>query len=444
MAAIEQLYRYAGPSRLTSTEGHADLRLAAQTDGLPCFFKGRLNDPATSAMCLRAVSDLVGTRFYVPPSMLARILREADPVATVAKDMLRFEGFSACCSSYIRHDIGAKGFEADAATPGTVNVDFRDEMRATLAKIRSDAQLHITISSDAIELEHDGGEVIEKKVPLPLRWIKGFAEVQIHQAGMAHAVRLDKIPAQRFLRALPRAASDLPQWVVTNGGSARLSARETPGSVRIKGTQRLRILERLASIADRLDVYFNAAQGSSAWVLRFGAQRLTLVLNSEPWRGFSGDGQLLSDLARTQDEGLASLKAQLHWQSVLQPAGLAEACGLTLAQTERGLAHLAASGLLGFDLTSGAYFHRILPFALEKLEQMNPRLGSARALVASGVVTPLPGGGADILSGDVTHRVRHTANHTTCTCPWFAKYQSTRGPCKHILAAEIQAEGNDE
>lgn len=416
------------------------LRLAAESSGPSCFFDGYLKDPMVSAACLRAVSDVVGTRYYIPPAMLARILREADPVATVTRDVLRFEGFSACCSTYIRHDIGADAFTVDAATPGTVNVDFRDGMRAALAKVRRGAQLRMTISADALKVEHDGDSVVEKKVPLPLRWIRGFAEVQTHQAGMTHTIGFSKIAAQRFLRALPRASSDHAQWVTVHGGSARLSARETAGSVRIKGHQRLRVLERLAGVADQLDVYFNEGQGSSAWVLSFGAQRLTLVLNSEPWRGFSGDGQLLSDIANASADGMAKLKAHLHWQSELQLDELIEVCGLTRVQTQQALARLAAIGLVGFDVAAGAYFHRVLPFALEKIEQLNPRLESARALVVSGAVTVLPEGGADVRSGNVIHRVRLTPEHTTCTCPWFAKYQSTRGPCKHILATEITIE----
>ena len=444
MVAVEHHYRYAASSRLKPVAGGADLRLAAEVGGSPCFFEGELTNPAISAMCLRAVSDMVGTRFYVPPSMLARILLEADPVATVAKGILRFEGFSACCSTYIRHDISDDAFNAEVATAGSVNVDFRDDMRAALAQVSRDANLRLTISPDAVAVDVEGESVVEKKVPLPLRWVKGFAEVQTHQAGMRHAFRLDKIAAQRFLRSLPRTASDQPQWVVANGRSVRLSAREVPGTVRIKGTQRLRILERLANDACQLDVYFNDRQGSSAWALDFGGQCLTLVINSEPWRGFSGDGQLLSDLASKLDEGTARIKAHLHWQSELQPDRVATDCGLTVTQTERGLARLAASGLLGFDLSKNAYFHRVLPFALEAIERMNPRLKSARALAASGAVTLLSDGGADILSGDVVHRVRHPNEKTSCTCPWFAKYGDTRGPCKHMLAAEIQADVGNE
>src|SRR5688572_22416902 len=66
------------------------------------FLQARLAFPQVTARALRAVSDMAGARFYVPPAMLARILREADPVATVSPQAVRFEGFSACCSAYVR------------------------------------------------------------------------------------------------------------------------------------------------------------------------------------------------------------------------------------------------------------------------------------------------------------------------------------------------------
>ncbi|WP_159806920.1 SWIM zinc finger family protein [Litoreibacter roseus] len=440
LAAMEHLYRYASSSRLAPVASGANLRLAAETTEKPCFFEGDLNDPLISAQCLRAVSELVGTRFYVPPSMLARILREADPVVTVAEDVLRFEGFSACCSTYIRHDIDAGGFSAKRVRSGTVNVDFRDEMRAALADVRANERLQMTISSDALAIDHREDHVIERKVPLPVRWVKGFAEVQAHQAGMAHAICLGRIAAQRFLRGLPCAASNRPQWVVAHAASARLSTREVDGAVKIAGTQRLRILERLANHAEQLDVYFNPSRGSSAWVLRFGSQRLTVVLNAEPWRGFSGDGQVLSDLVSPGDTSMSDLRAQLHWQSVLNRDDLARKCDLTVAQVDKGLAQFAASGLLGYDLQRARYFHRVLPFDLKQLEAMNPRLESARKLVHAGAVTCMSDEGADVISNDVVHRVRKVSGELTCTCPWFAKHRVDRGPCKHMLAVEMQAD----
>ena len=442
MATVEHLYRYPCPSSLSESDHGFSLALAAQVDEQrkAGFFVGDLLNPQVTAKCLRAVSDLVGTRFYVPPSMLARILREADPVATVGRDEVRFEGFSACCSTYVRHDMLDGSFEAERLTPGTTNVDFRAEMRAALATIRDRTPLRLVVHQDAVELHQQEGAIIERKVPLPVRWIKGFAEVQSHLAGMSKRFSLSRVQSQRFLRSLPRAQADHEQWVTASRGGARLSVRSSEDGVRVKGTQRLRLLEKLAADATQLEVWYNERQGSSAWVLDFGDQRLMFVLNSEPWRGFSGDGQLLSGLATDDDAAIAAVKAQLKWQGGLDPDLIAGQIGHDRKSVERAMAILAAQGRLGFDLVSGRYFHRELPFDLSLIESLNPRIESANKLVSQGAVEVTREDDAvvaEVSSGGVVHRVTVGTNGATCTCPWYAKYQGIRGPCKHILATEM-------
>jgi hypothetical protein len=51
-----------------------------------------------------------------------------------------------------------------------------------------------------------------------------------------------------------------------------------------------------------------------------------------------------------------------------------------------------------------------------------------------------------VRSADVEHRVvlkDAESPSWKCTCPWFAKHESARGPCKHILAAQIFVEETD-
>lgn len=442
MAAIDYVYRYSHPSSLDTRDGGSNLRLAAELNDQPetRYFAGDLLDPVTTARGLRAVSDLVGTRFYVPPSMLARILREADPVATISRDRIRFEGFSACCSTYIRHDMAERSFEADYLSPGTTNVDFRAEMRATLAKVRAGSSLRLLVDQEAVELQDPSASVVERKVPLPVRWIKGFAEVQSHLRRMSLGFTLTRVQAQRFLRSLPRAQADHEQWVTPSPQGARLSVRPAGQSVMIKGTQRLRLFEKLAAAAENLQVWFNEQQGSSAWVLEFGDQRLTLALNSEPWRGFSGDGQLLTDHSAASNAATAAVKAQLKWQGEIDAGQIANTTGHSDAAVQAAMGILAAQGVLGFDLQSGSYFHRVLPFDLAMVEKLNPRLKSAGALHRNGAVKlkdSEDGHSAEVQSDGVVHRVTYGSSGSSCTCPWYSKHQGTRGPCKHVLATEM-------
>ena len=442
MAPVEHLYRYPCPSSLRATDRGFALELAAELGEQKetGFFTGDVLNPLVTAGCLRAVSDLVGTRFYVPPSMLARILREADPVATVGKDQVRFEGFSACCSTYIRHDMVEGSFEAERLSPGTTNVDFQAEMRAALARIRDGMPLRLIVHKDAVELHQPEAKIIERRVPLPVRWIKGFAEVQSHLSGMSKRFSLSRVQAQRFLRSLPRAQADHEQWVTASPRGARLSVRASGNGVRVKGTQRLRPLEKLAGDAKQLDAWYNERQGSSAWILDFGDQRLMTVLNSEPWRGFSGDGQLLSGLSADDEAAVSAVKAQLKWQDTLDPDTVADLTGHERTSVERAMDVLAAQGLLGFDLVSGAYFHRVLPFDLSLIESLNPRLRSATELFNQAAVEVTQQDDvfvAEVSSGGVVHRVTLGSDGSTCTCPWYARHRGIRGPCKHVLATEM-------
>ena len=145
------------------------------------FFDGELKFPYQTARCLRALSNLVGSRFYIPPAMLERILREADPVVTVSNEVLRFEGFSSCCSCYGRLDVDASAFTYSKLSLGTTNVDFKAKMRAALAKVRPNDSMTLSVWRDKVQITSEEELVQEDKVKLPFRWIKGFAELQAQQ-----------------------------------------------------------------------------------------------------------------------------------------------------------------------------------------------------------------------------------------------------------------------
>ncbi len=110
--------------------------------------------------------------------------------------------------------------------------------------------------------------------------------------------------------------------------------------------------------------------------------------------------------------------------------------GLAEERVRRALGRLGAAGRVGFDAAEGAYFHRELPYDAERLAAMHPRLRDAKALVDAGAVR-LQGDTAYVQSGDTEHAVRRTADGDRCTCPWYAKHKGSRGPCKHVLAADL-------
>lgn len=173
-AAVDYRYHYRFPSALDG-DG-AGLRLRLATSGgpgeHPYFFRGRLNRPDRAADLLRGLAEVVDARFAVPPSMLGKILRLADPVVTCGEGALRFEAFSQCCSAYARVDLLPGSFEGDLVGRGTTNVDFNAPLKAGLARIRAGDAVGLNVGADRLELEVGGETVLERKVALPVRWLR--------------------------------------------------------------------------------------------------------------------------------------------------------------------------------------------------------------------------------------------------------------------------------
>jgi len=443
LPAIDKTYRYARSSEYVTTAAADQLRLVSDSGAAPDraehYLEARALFPDVTAKGLRAVSETVGARYYVPPSMLARILREADPVATVSPGAVRFEGFSACCSAYARMDLNEGALDVSHRRNGTTNVDFGPDVRAALANVGRDTELRLSIEEDAVGITRNNQKIVEKKVPLPLRWIKGFAEVQVVLSQMRPAFRLPRVAAQRFLRALPRGKNDQAQWLSLRNGAVHMAARQSEGAIPLCGSHRLRVLEPMISRSEGLEVFVSDATGASAWALDFGTQRFWLVLNAEPWRGFSGDGGTLSGMAKSGADAVSALLAQLNWQDQIDVGTLTDATGLDRDAVEHALAELASRGLVGFDLSRNGYFHRVLPFDLAPLDTLNPRLKAAKKLVENGAVT-LTASGAKVASEGAVHSVSQSDEGWQCTCPWFARNGRQRGPCKHVLAVELQLE----
>ena len=132
----------------------------------------------------------------------------------------------------------------------------------------------------------------------------------------------------------------------------------------------------------------------------------------------------------------------MKWGSLIDAADVARKLSLPQSDITRALAALGTRGLAGFDVGAGQYFHRELPFNLDRVEAMQPRLKNARKLIEAGGVKYLGLEGGKHRYGvpgtKTTHIVRLTHEAADCTCPWFSRYQGQRGPCKHILAARIQ------
>jgi hypothetical protein len=425
-------YAYLRPSELSGPDG-----LLLQTSGGPAahprFFNGFLTAPEATATGLLAVAEVARTRYFQQGTS------SLDPVVTGARDRLRFESFSGCCGVYARLDVLPAGMDGEMPGHGTTNVDVNPPLRQALARVGGGDPLHVAVGPDALEVSTMDEKVTERKVPLPARWLRGFAEVQVIAAGFEPRF---EAPAAA-LRTLPRSRDVL--WVVPAGRSLRLTSRPVAGAVCLPGANRLAALRPFLRFATTVRAYGPAVRPgnrpvASTWEVSTPELRLTLTLSPEPDRGFSGEGAVLTALAGDDVVDDADLVGtSLSWDPTVDVPALADATGLDTGRVRAALTQLGTSGRVGFDVTEAAYFHRVLPYDAAAAAAMNPRLAAARALVAAGAVH-----GTTVHSGDERYHVRAVADGHTCTCPWWGRHRGDRGPCKHALAVQLASGGDDE
>jgi hypothetical protein len=402
----------------------------------PRFFSGMLARPEVAAAGLLAVADVAGTRYF--DAGLAKRIANMDPVVTASGDRLRFESFSLCNGVHARFDLLADGIDAGEVAHGTTNVDINQPLRTALAGVGATTLVHLDVGTDGLAVSTPDATHHERKVDLPDRWVRGFAETPVIASQMDQRAELPGPAAARWIASLPRTLPGRSYHLLPSPGGLRQSVRPGPGSVHLAGTGRLGAAARVTRFASRLQV-FGDGDLASAWVFELPGARLTLLLSPEPFRGFSGEGRLLESLTTERAEGDASrLLEHLAWEPVIDAAALATATGLPRPEVDAAITHLATAGKVGFDLADGTWFHRELPWDRERAEKDNPRLRDARRLVAEGAVEPTADG-AIVTSGDHRHWVTRDGDTLRCTCLWWAKYEGRRGPCKHVLATRLRA-----
>jgi hypothetical protein len=440
----ELTYSYAAPSALVNQPtGHA-LQLAAYVESsasgaATSFFQGQLRDSWLTARGLIMLAKVVASRF-VPQAAVLR-----DPIVTAGAGQLRFEAFSSCNGVYARLDLGAAALDGEL-TPGTTNVDFNEPMVNALCGINRREAVGLAVGQQAVTLERSTGHVTERKVALPERWLRGLTAAQGYLAQMDEVLRLSREQAAQLLHGLPTGAAKTPLYLALRGGRVSYEPLGGPRAVRVGGAHRLRLLAGLLPLALGARVYATPCEQAMAVVLELGGgHEFLLALSAEVRRGFSGEGtQLGAMLEGLPAEWLNGGNALLRAGEAFNPTLFGLAHDLSPATVGRLCASLSALGLLGFDLSGNQYFYRRLPFRLDRIARLNPRLKNAQALLAPAadhvrLASLGPDGRAEVrVRGS---HVWHTvvvggAGPARCTCQWYTDHQGQRGACKHVLAAE--------
>ncbi len=436
-------YRYSHPSQLLKKGTAEELFLAKYSEiqkktDAPCFFWGNINHPFIMARCLITLSNIVKSSFNMSPFQLALL---KDPIVTAGNGFVRFEGFSHCAGVYARVDVLPDGLDGEFLENGTTNVDFNQPMLTALGGIRQNQKVMLSIGQKQVGLHVEGEKVLERKVPLPTKWIKGLSTVQIYLSKAERVHTFNRIQTQQLFRGIPKGQVKNDYYLIIRGNTPMFTPVKTAHAVCIGGLHRLRLIEPLIPYVDTLQVFPHPDMQSTTWQLYFGNIRFSLSLSRDSWRGFSGEGAALESLIdEVSDEWVNALDKYAYANQAFNPTLFAIEENISFDDVDSLTARLAAMGLLGFDLDDNRFFYRRLPFKLNRIMSLNPRMKGADRLIETNKVEIISHTKdrteARVEGSGVRHTVILDTKQERCTCEWYSKYQGERGPCKHVIAVK--------
>lgn len=434
-------YNYKGISTYTKTKGGNNLVLAHQTEieevnNIPCFFWGSLTDPYVTAKCWSTIAKVVRSSFGpIPPSL-------RDPIVSAGSEKLRFEGFSSCNGVYVRLDMKPEAIDGEFIANGTTNVDFNDPMLNALNAIQKNEKVTLSVGQQDVQVITSKTKVIEKKVTLPMRWIKGLTSVQLYLANMDLKFELNKIQTIQLFQSLPKGNVKGDFYITKRAGKFMFTTLETNDSVRIGGVLRLRLLEGILSIVDKIYLYESPDKQTCTIVCEFGKMQLLMAFSPDSYRGFSGEGNVLETMTENLPiEWVYGLNSLLKSNEMFDPTMLSIENDIDFGTMDNLTSNLSSMGLLGYDLSEKAHFYRRLPFKTERILSLNPRLKNAKKLIENEDIEIVERRTnyieAKVKGTGVLHKIIIDNNSQKCTCDWFTAYQGKRGICKHILAVKM-------
>ncbi|NDV97153.1 SWIM zinc finger family protein [Dysgonomonas sp. 521] len=436
-------YRYANPSGLVKKAGKEELFLSKYSEiqkntDAPCFFWGNIMNPFIMARCLITLSNIVKSSFNMSPFQMALL---KDPIVTAGNERVRFEGFSHCAGVYARVDVLPNGLDGEFLENGTTNVDFNQPMLTALGSIRQNEKVMLSIGQKEVGLHVDGDKTVERKVPLPTKWIKGLSTVQIYLSKAEKVHTFNRIQTQQLFRGIPKGQVRNDYYLILRGSMPVFSPVKAANAICIGGLHRLRLLDPLLPYIDSMQVFPHPDMQSTTWQLYFGNICFSFSLSRDSWRGFSGEGAALDSLVDDMpDELIDVFDKYAYANQAFNPTLFAMEENIDFKNVDNLTGRLAAMGLLGFDLNENQFFYRRLPFKLSRIMSLNPRLKNAEKLIESGKVDIISNSEGRIEARVEGSGVRHTvimdARGERCTCDWYSKHQGERGSCKHVLAVK--------
>lgn len=489
-----------------------DLQLACNIKRTPLSFEGKIKETLLVREALSALYQVVSSDFrYVPKdrsSYLAYqrmksqnsnatmwqaqqayfdwLLRNdplafliLDPIISVHPDGLLFEVFSKDEGSYGNLLLDWSLFESKGKPQyGTTNIDFSENLYEAIQKMRSYHEAKISLKTEQVSVEPKKDEaVIEKKIQVPLSWIRGFLQVQSAATLVKEQVTMDAIDLYNVLRQLrfnkdKKKGGRAIRIELVPGENIRLvmepwqkviSLRQTYNGkvaqvVKLWGRRRLKMLQRILPFASSIHLHLIGSGLPCFMELKSETMRFTLGLS-----GFTASDWTKSvhfdALLPRQNHDVKSLKKVTEFlqKNIVANAGdIAKKTKLSQKDTLKALQVLCQQGKAMYDL----YSYRLRPLTAEDLELQQLEYRNDNEKVAHDFIKQqlvviekenhIFGKGVEVVGMvKVPHEKREyrpllfldvsgRAVKAECTCTFYRKNKLKQGPCSHLVATFMQ------
>lgn len=90
-------------------------------------------------------------------------------------------------------------------------------MISALGGIGRQENMVMSVGPKEVGLYHKGEKVIERKVPLPVKWIKGLTTVQIYQSVAEQLYSFNRIQTLQLFQTLPKSSVKCDYYLVMRG-----------------------------------------------------------------------------------------------------------------------------------------------------------------------------------------------------------------------------------
>jgi hypothetical protein len=459
-------------------------KLVANLEALPKLLKTEKDLTAKKNSLAQETSEL-NSRMQFPKqrqayfNWLYGFSREAwialDPIVSVQPDATFFEAFSLDESTYARVTLPHQLLESpDEPICGTTNIDFSLSLEREFARARSYRDLHLTVGSKTVSVDLGVSSVQEKKIDLPMSWVKGLVEVQAALSLDSELIDLSSaFVADLIARLQSEREKTGPRhllFILDPGHPVRVRVEPwgeeyvdldsiysgtKRKEIKFWGRRRIRVLENLLPLVEKISVRLIDSGMPSFWSATLDGVKIDIGLSGWTSQNWAGKAKFSALMTKADLKSPKALEASriLSTNGRATVSSLSEKLKVTKKESQGLLQALCLAGLALYDADDREYrWRQLFPeidFNLENETSREERFGvkifqeskystsierDDQGLATVSIQVEID---EKVFNPKIVSDIDGRVSYAQCNCGFFNFNKMRLGPCRHIVAVSM-------